>query len=94
MNRIWEVFPEESAVSRGRWSAQSPNLTVCDFFLWGALKGKVYSSNPKTIDELQTNISAAIAEITQQQLQATFQNMLRRTDMCLQVGGGHFQHLL
>jgi hypothetical protein len=40
MNRIWEVFPEERVVSRGRWSARSPDLTVCDFFLWGALKGK------------------------------------------------------
>jgi hypothetical protein len=80
------MFPEEHVVSRGRWSARSPYLTVCDFFLWGALKGKVYSSNPKTTDELQTNISAAIAEITQQQLQDTFQNMLRRTDV--PPGGG------
>jgi hypothetical protein len=94
MNRILEVFPEERVVSRGRWPARSPDRTVCDFLLWGALKGKVYSSYPKTIDELQTNISVAIAEITQQQLQATFQNMLRRPDMCLQVGGGCFQHLL
>jgi hypothetical protein len=57
-------------VSRSRWPDRSPDLTVSDLFLWGALKDKGYSSNPETIDELQTNISAAIAEITQQQLQA------------------------
>jgi hypothetical protein len=33
MSRILEVFPEERVVSRGRWSARSPYLTVCDFFL-------------------------------------------------------------
>jgi len=35
------------------WSARSPDLTPCDFFLWGYLKAKVYACHPGTIEQLK-----------------------------------------
>ena len=38
------------------WPARSPDLTPCDFFLWGYMKGKVFSTTPATIEELRERI--------------------------------------
>ena len=45
------------------WPARSPDLTPCDFFLWGYTKEKVYSSNPKTLDELELKVREVIGDI-------------------------------
>ena len=49
---------------QGLWSPRSPDLSTCDFYLWGNLNSKVYSNNPHTIEELKRNIRNTIAEIT------------------------------
>jgi hypothetical protein len=35
------------------WPARSPNLSICDFFLWGYLKEKVFKHRPHTLPELK-----------------------------------------
>jgi hypothetical protein len=35
------------------WPAGSPDLNLCDFYLWGNEKDKVYSNNPHTLDEIK-----------------------------------------
>ena len=35
------------------WAPRSPDLTPCDFFLWGYLKSKVYKSPPIDLNDLQ-----------------------------------------
>jgi hypothetical protein len=35
------------------WPPKSPDLSVCDFFLWGYLKNRVYTTRPRTLDELK-----------------------------------------
>ena len=62
--------------------------------LWGALKGKAYANKPRTIQELENNIRREIAAISEDILQATFANMKRRVQLCLDSCGEHFQHLL
>jgi hypothetical protein len=72
-------------------------LTIVCFaggFLWGALKGKVYVNKPCTIQELETNIRREVSAISKDILQVTFANMQCRVWLCLDSGGGHFQHLL
>uniref|UniRef100_A0A8C6WVP8 DUF4817 domain-containing protein n=1 Tax=Neogobius melanostomus TaxID=47308 RepID=A0A8C6WVP8_9GOBI len=34
------------------WSARSPDLAPCDYFLWGYLKSLVYKDRPQTLDDL------------------------------------------
>ena len=43
------------------WLPRSPDLTQCDFFLWGYVKSKVYASPPVSVEELRGRI---IREIT------------------------------
>jgi hypothetical protein len=52
MVAIREVF-EDRIISRGLWSPRSPDLSFCNFYLWGNLKGKVYKNNPRSIEALQ-----------------------------------------
>ncbi|GBM51053.1 hypothetical protein AVEN_123868-1 [Araneus ventricosus] len=45
------------------WLPYSSDLTPCDFFLWGYLKGLVYLQTPQTIAELKQHITAACEKI-------------------------------
>jgi hypothetical protein len=42
------------------WPACSPDLSVCDYFLWGYLQCKVYLMKPRDIDELKNAIKEEI----------------------------------
>ena len=44
------------------WPPRSPDLTPCDFFLWGFIKSKVYSEQSATIEELKEKIKKAFQE--------------------------------
>lgn len=50
------------------WPAQSPDLTPCDFFLWGYMKNKVYKTMPENTDELAQTIRHVMSNISQQYL--------------------------
>ena len=55
MDVIFEIFAGR-VISRNsdiRWPPRSPDLSLCDFFLWGYLKYKVYQSKPRTIPQLK-----------------------------------------
>jgi hypothetical protein len=41
-----ESFFEDTIISKGLCPAQSPDLTLLDFFLWGILEGHVYGNKP------------------------------------------------
>jgi len=63
-------------------------------FLCGHLKSTVYESNPHTIQELKDNICRAVAAIKITILHRAYLNMIRRSQLCIDAGGNHFQHLL
>ena len=87
----------DRTVSRGSeicWPSRSPDLSPCDFYLWGKLKGQVYSNNPQTLEALEANILSAIASITLEELQRVFLNLIRRAEICLEESGGHFENVL
>ncbi|CAI9536326.1 unnamed protein product [Staurois parvus] len=64
IDREWlkEHFPGRWLGRRGphEWPATSPDLTPCDFFLWGLLKEQVYSTKPKTLEELEGRLREVI----------------------------------
>ena len=45
------------------WPQHSPDLSPPDFFLWGYLKDRVYSSKLRSIAELKQNIKSEIKKI-------------------------------
>jgi hypothetical protein len=52
MQALLNVF-RDRIISSYIWPAHSPDLNPCDFYFWGCLKDKVYSSNPRREEELK-----------------------------------------
>ena len=71
-----------------------PICLLAIFIRGGKLRGKLYSNNPHTIEELKTNMRNAIVEIAQDELAKVAGNMFKRAELCIQVHGEQFQHLL
>ena len=60
---LTENYPDRW-IGRGQhapihWPPRSPDLNPCDFYIWGALKSKVYERRIDTVDELWTRIQNA-----------------------------------
>lgn len=76
------------------WPARSPDLTPCDFFLWGYLKDQVFRELPQNIPDLKTKIRHAVESITEETLQKVFKNIENRLSFVIRQNGGHFENLL
>lgn len=77
-----------------KWPPRSPDLTVCDFFLWGHVKDKVYVPPlPSTLDELQERITEAVYAITPDMLQRVWTELDYRLDVCRATRGAHIECL-
>ncbi|GBM03683.1 hypothetical protein AVEN_134911-1 [Araneus ventricosus] len=51
------------------WPPRSPDLTLCDFFMWGYVKDKVYvPPMPTTLQTLQERITATVTDIDENML--------------------------
>jgi hypothetical protein len=64
-----------------------------DFFLWGHLKEQVYAVPPRTIEDLVARPQAAVTTVDANMLRRVRENAVRRTDVCLEMGGGRFENL-
>ena len=83
--------------SQIRWPARSPDLNILDFFYWGVLKTYVYEKHlepPQNLQELDEGIEEANQSITPEMIQEATQNIIKRARLCVEVNGGHFEHLL
>ena len=88
------TFPE-GWIGRGSnsvpWPARSPDLSPCDFFLWGTIKDKVYKTKPRSLQELKEKIAHAFAEIDSDMVQKTLQNYAKRLEECVTINGDHVE---
>jgi hypothetical protein len=83
-------------ISNDIWLPPSPNLTAPEYYLWGEMKASVYKDSLHNILELKEAIADFIRNIPLIELSHVFANKVKmcRYSMCLQSGGGHFQHWL
>jgi len=66
-----------------KWPPRSPDLIICDFFLWGYVKDRVYVPPlPATVDELQVRITAAVKSFTTDTLQGVWSELDYHIDLC------------
>ena len=76
------------------WPPRSPDLTVCDFFLWGFIKDIVYVAPlPATLAELKVRITTAVEGVDADMLAKVWDEFNYRTDICRASNGGHIEHL-
>ena len=67
--RLNKVFGNNQVIGLGHdveWPPRSPDLTPCDFFLWGYLNDKVFSTSPQNIDVLRQRIVDTFNALRQQ----------------------------
>lgn len=59
MNTLRNGFEHQiiSCYSNISWPACSPDLSSCDFFLWGYLKSKVFQTHPADFNNQKDRIS-------------------------------------
>jgi len=65
---------------------RSPDLSICDFFLWGYLKRRVYTNRTHTIKELKLSICQEIAAVPQKMLVLAMQDFEDKPQMCVRQG--------
>ena len=66
------------------WPAPSPDLTSCNFFLWGYLKGIVFKEPCTSIIQLQNRIHKACAGITKTMCRKVCHSMAQQLRDCLE----------
>ena len=86
-----EQFPQHVISHFGdvSWPPRSPDVSICDFFLWGYLKSRVYTNRPHTIEELKLPIRQEIAALPQKMLEHAMQEFEERLRMCVRQEGRH-----
>lgn len=96
MAQLRGFFPGKLISLRGdiEWPARSPDLSPCDFYLWGYLKGRVYVDRPNNLNQLKENIRREIREIPRQTLERVMTNFSRRLVQCRENGGHHLSDII
>lgn len=70
------------------WPARSPDLTPCDFFLWGYLKDQVYSAgHPATLEELRTAVQEACDAVPADMCTRVCRSVASRLQDCMEAEG-------
>lgn len=89
-------FGDDRVLSRyfpQAWPPRSPDLTPCDYWLWGYLKSQVYRDRPTSIGMLKDNIKRHCLTITTDMLYSAVDNIVPRLQLLLMDDGRHVEHL-
>jgi hypothetical protein len=77
------------------WPPRSPDLTVCDFFLWGYLKHRIWNvphdEQLNNSRQLREAIVTECHNIDQQIIQRSFDCMVTQATRCMNARGHAFQ---
>src|SRR5215510_5864562 len=78
---IGRTGPHDLALHQ--WPPRSPDLTVCEYFLWGFIKDSVYVPPlPATVIELRNRITAAVESVHPDMLAKVWDEFDYRMDIC------------
>ncbi|GBM54427.1 hypothetical protein AVEN_275633-1 [Araneus ventricosus] len=72
----------------------SPDLTPCDFLLWGCLKDLVYRQTPQIIGELKHHISTACETIPSDTSVRVSEQFCLRLRHVVAANGGNFEKIV
>jgi len=76
------------------WPARSPDLSACDFFLWGYLKSQVFKAPaPHTVQELKHGIQQEVKRIPVEMLQTVMGDVRKRLTEYRERNGGHLNNI-
>ena len=94
-DRLRELFGERViAVNHDvEWPPRSPDLTPCDYSLWGHSKNKVFVTPTRDLDKLQIRIMNEVNILLNDRamVRRAVQGMLCRCQLCVEREGGHVE---
>ena len=76
------------------WPPRSPDLSTCDFFLWGYFKSRVYTHKPRTLNGLKEAIRQEIRPIARQLLASVMDDFKKRLENYIQSDGRHLTDII
>ena len=96
MTVVRAMYPDSLILGCGDvlWPPRSPDLSICDFFLWGYLKSRVYEGKPRTLEELKGANRKQIGMINQELLERVLANFRERLQMCILQNGHHLSDII
>jgi hypothetical protein len=91
VNLLKDLFLNRLIIRNGdvQWPPQSPDLSSCDYFLWGYLKSKVFEIRPATVQDLNVRIQEEVHATTPAVLRRVSENFHMRLRQCIQNDGCH-----
>jgi hypothetical protein len=66
-------------------------MTPLDFFLWGYVKGKLYSTPVPDIDTVKARVREALAAVTEEMLEKTCREIEFRLYVLRTTNGAHVE---
>ncbi len=76
------------------WPLRSPDLSVCDFFLWGYLKSRVYENKTKDLEELKNEIKHHAGAILKAMLTKVYESFVQRLQNCIENEGKRLSNII
>ena len=76
------------------WLPRSPDLSPCNYWLWGYLKSQLYHDRPTSLGMPKDNIQCQSLTITPDMLYCTVHNIIPRLQLLLRNDGEHIKHFL
>ncbi len=76
------------------WPLRSPDLTLCDFFLWGRLKANMFSTPVPDLLMLKSRKQAEIGKVWKEMLQKDNENALACFHICNGNDGHHLPNVI
>ena len=73
------------------WPARSPDLTPCDFVLWGWAKEEVCREKPRTMEQLEGRIRNVITNVSHDFLQKTVDSIPGRLRNLVDATGAYIK---
>lgn len=91
-----ERFPDSWLGTNGpvRWPPRSPCLNPLDYFLWGFAKNRVYDSPVQSVQQLHAKIAEVFQSVNPAYIRNSVRDMDRRTRLCIENDGSHFEQFL
>ena len=72
----------------------SPDLTPCDFYLWGYIKDRFFIPPlPVSLNELKQRVTTAVASVDEDMLRSVWTEIDYRIHICRVTKGSHIEHL-
>jgi len=96
MTVVRQMFPQHVVSHFGDvpWPPRSPDLSACDFFLWGLPQIKSLRSKTSYSRRSESSIREEIAIVPQEMLVNVMQNFEERLRTCVRQEGRHLSDII